>query len=66
MTSDPDLPDPTEAAPTETDAGIDHKDVLSPGSTATGAGTTELGDTELGTTEADVSDGREQKQPRVD
>jgi len=35
----------------ETDDGV-----LSPGSTATGAGTTE----------ADVSDGREQKQPRVD
>ena len=31
-------------------------DVLSPGSTATGGGTTE----------ADVSDGREQKLPRVD
>jgi hypothetical protein len=35
----------------ETDDGV-----LSPGSTATGAGTTE----------ADVSDGREQKQPRID
>jgi hypothetical protein len=65
MTSDPDLPDPTEGD-TETDAEIDHKDVLSPGSTATGAGTTELGATEFGTTEADVTDGREQKMPRVD
>jgi len=35
----------------ETDNGV-----LSPGSTATGAGTTE----------ADVSDGREQKLPRID
>jgi hypothetical protein len=35
--------------------------IVSPGSTATGAG-----EAELGTTEADVSDGREQKQPRVD
>jgi hypothetical protein len=53
--TDPDLPDPTEAAPaTEPEGGDD--DVLSPGSTATGAGTTE----------ADVSDGREQKLPRVD
>ena len=60
MTSDPDLPDPTEL---DSDSG---DGVLSPGSTATGAGTTELDGTGLGTTEADVSDGREQKQPRVD
>lgn len=60
MTSDPDLPDATEA-----DIGT-NDDVLSPGSTATGAGTTEPEAPELGTTEADVSDGREQKLPRVD
>ena len=51
MTTDPDLPEPTEVETDETD-----NDVLSPGSTATGSGTTE----------ADVSDGREQKLPAVD
>jgi len=51
MTTDPDLPDATEADSDEND-----NDVLSPGSTATGSGTTE----------ADVSDGREQKLPAVD
>jgi hypothetical protein len=51
MTTDPDLPDPTETESEETD-----NDVLSPGSTATGSGTTE----------ADVSDGREQKLPAID
>ena len=40
----------------ETVADDDLDGVLSPGSTATGAGTTE----------ADVSDGREQKLPRID
>ena len=51
MTTDPDLPDPTEA-----ESGASDNDVASPGSTATGSGTTE----------ADVSDGREQKLPPVD
>jgi hypothetical protein len=46
-----DVPVPDQAQTEEKDSGV-----LSPGSTATGAGTTE----------ADVSDGREQKLPRVD
>ena len=45
------VPDQNHDTTEETDNGV-----LSPGSTATGAGTTE----------ADVSDGREQKLPRVD
>lgn len=54
----------------------DHEALISPGNTATGSGTSVgenpesegLGDAaeELGTTEADVSDGSEQKQPKVD
>ena len=54
----------------------DHEALISPDSTATGSGTSVgenpesegLADApeELGTTEADVSDGSEQKQPRMD
>ena len=51
MTTDPDLPDATEA-----DSGENDNDVLSPGSTATGSGTAE----------ADVSHGREHPLPAVD
>ena len=43
---------------------VDDDGIVSPGSTATGAGTSDPAD--IGTTEADVSDGSEQKQPRVD
>jgi len=54
----------------------DNEALISPGSTATGSGTS-VGENpeseglanaaeELGTTEGDVSDGSEQKQPRVD
>jgi len=39
----------------------EQRGIVSPGSTATGAG-----EAELGTTEADVSDGSEQKQAPVD
>jgi hypothetical protein len=49
--SDPDLGDGDNI-----DVGDSDDDLLSPGSTATGSGTTE----------ADVTDGREQKLPRVD
>ena len=51
MTTDPDLPEPTEADSDENDNGV-----LSPGSTATGSGTSEV----------DVSDGREHTLPAVD
>ena len=44
----------------DTTADTTEDGALSPGSTATGGGTS------IGTTEADVTDGREQKQPRVD
>ena len=43
---------------------VDDDNIVSPGSTATGSGTSDPA--EIGTTEADVSDGSEQKQPRVD
>jgi len=56
--SDPDGTD-LDPQPAETTEGT-----VSPGSTATGAGTSDPA--EIGTTEADVSDGSEQKQPRVD
>ncbi|TBN56726.1 hypothetical protein EYE40_04545 [Glaciihabitans arcticus] len=58
--SDPDGTD-LDPQPTETPG------IVSPGSTATGAGTSDPADpAEFGTTEADVSDGSEQKQPRQD
>ena len=43
--------------------------LINPGSTATGSGTSmgeDVDPLEAGTTEADVSDGSEQKLPRVD
>ena len=43
---------------------VDDDGIVSPGSTATGAGTSDPA--EIGTTEADVSDGSEQKQPPID